>query len=373
MILLLILVLFFINSLYEILISCIADRTIYSFALSNSSFTECARKCSSPSNDIRYQTGTTIIIDADHHHFENTTGTVNNNTHISPGHLTLSNSATFTSCIWRQCEAQNGGGIYLNVSNSAVSLTVTKSEFHSCKADPYRGGGIYLEGIGKVKIIETLFHECTCKATNDAGGGGIEMWNIQKSPTIERADFISCESGNDGGGLGIWKSPVYQDTCVKGCCFVECKSSNATSSDGGGLMVWNSSAAICCSDTLFSHSHSDYRGGAASVFAYNNTQFSSSLPLFSFSFFTDNTASYGNDLFLVEWTPTYPFFHSFSTTGVSKVRYVSNGNDRWTERFWDDKNDWLPQGIVADPLLSSCTAFPEHQHITLYGYHLFFY
>ena len=235
----------------------------------------------------------------------------------------------------------------MNVSNSAVSLTVIQSEFHACKASPHRGGGIYAEGIGEVKIERTFFADCTCEPDNNAGGGGMQLFNVQEPQHIIDSSFISCESGNDGGGISIWYTPVYQETCVKGCRFIGCKGNNSTSSDGGSIIIWYSGAAIGCSETLFSHCSSEYRGGAATCFSYTSTEFSSSLPLFSFCFFTDNTCNVGSDVFLVEWIPSEPFFFSFSTTGESNVHYVDNADDRTKEDCWKPKSNWLPQGIVT--------------------------
>ena len=37
----------------------------------------------------------------------------------------------FSSCLWRACKANYGGGIYLS-SGSSVSLSIAKGEFYSC-------------------------------------------------------------------------------------------------------------------------------------------------------------------------------------------------------------------------------------------------
>ena len=138
---------------------------------------------------------------------------------IPTGQIDLTNtpynrftSFVFYSCLFRDCKANYGGGIYLK-AGSTVSLTVSKGEFYSCKAAPYRGGGIYVEGIGEVHIEDTLLFECIAEAQLEYGGAGIEMVSLQKPPRIESCAFISCSSGDDAGGLGIWFIPVYQETC----------------------------------------------------------------------------------------------------------------------------------------------------------------
>ena len=201
--------------------------------------------------------------------------------------------------------------------------------------------------MGTSSIKETLFSECVAHAENNYGGGGIEMLSPQRSPHIESCTFISCSSGDDAGGLGIWSSSFYQETCVNECRFIECQINHTTSSDGGSLLIWYSSAAIGCSDTLFAHSHSDYRGGAVSCYITSDIRLTSSLPLFSFCFFTDNTCNAGNDAFIVEWVPTVPFLHSLSTSSETRVYSVSDANNRWDDNFYENSDTWLPFGILS--------------------------
>ena len=259
----------------------------------------------------------------------------------------LTSSASFTSCTWTKCESTYGGGIYLNVSDSRVTLIVTKGEFYSCKADRYCGGGIYAEGIGLMQVKNSVFYKCVAEATNDAGGGGIEIWKIQKPPNIETTSIIACKSGNDGGGMGIWYASVFQTKCIIECRFMKCEINHTESSDGGSLMVWQSNAAIGCSDTLFVDSHSVLHGGAASYLTYYSSNFNSSIPFFSFCYFKDNSADIANDAYLEDWIPDNPFLHSFSTTSSSKVIYVINNNVWNNPSFFQNKDDWLPLGTSS--------------------------
>ena len=334
---------------YGIICSGLTDKTKLSFASSNSTFIECVRKPSSQSNTISYQDDRhTIIIGADNHHFENTSAIVNDNTHKSPGHLTLTTSATFTSCVWRKCEASNGGGIYLK-AGTAISLSVIKGEFYSCKSTPERGGGIYIEGIGDVRIKQTLFLECISEATNGAGSGGIEMWTVQKPPQIEECSFLSCKSGDDAGGLGIWNTPLYQQTCVMECQFIECTINHTTSSGGGGLIIWISKAAVGCTECLFSKCYSACVGGGLASHISSSDSFKNT-PLFSFCFFNNNAAreSCGNDCYLVEWIPNPPCVHSFSTTASSRLCYDETGNGWNNPTVYTVLDNWLPSGALKD-------------------------
>ena len=307
------------------------------------------RKHSSQSNTISYQDDKhTIIIAAENHHFENNSASVNNSTHTSPGNLTLTTSAAFTSCVWRKCEAQNGGGIYL-IAGSDVSLTVTKGEFYSCRANPYRGGGIYVQGIGKVCIKESFFHACIADAANDAGGGGIQLFNVQEPPNFAETSFISCESGNDGGGLGIWDSPFYQETCVLECRFIACIGNNPSSSGGGGMIVWSSNAAIGCSACIFVSCYGAQIGGGICYHTVSSSSFTDTA-LSSFCFFKENSSPCGNDAYFEGWIPMPPFLYCFSTTQDSHIN--PSGYE-----------DWLPLTTVS--LLLSQSLSPLHFSIPL--------
>ena len=241
----------------------------------------------------------------------------------------------FISSKWVSCTAEYGGGIYLK-AGSTVSLSITNGEFYSCKSS-YRGGGIYVGGIGKLKVTTTLFSGCVAEAKADYGGGGINNDAAQEVPSIECSSFISCTSGNDGGGVAIWDSPSFQKVCLTDSRFVECKGLASTGSDGGSLIVWFSNAAIGCSNTLFVDSHSDQRGGAVSQYIYSSAKHTPSIRLFYFCFFKNNSARInpGNDVYFEDWKPTQPFLYCFSLTQTNRV-YFSGTHD-----------DWLPLGTLS--------------------------
>ena len=246
-------------------------------------------------------------------------------------------SYVFDSCIFIDCKASYGGGIYLSVSSSSVMLKVTKGEFSSCKATKYEGGGIYVQGIGDVNVSNSLFCSCSCASEADYGGGGLDIWSIHNPPQIERCSFLSCKSENDAGGLGIWRALMYQETCVKACRFIGCTGSNTSNSYGGSLLVCYSNAAIGCSNTLFAHSHSEFRGGATAAEVYNSADHNTSIPLLCFCFFINNSAKAkpGNDVFFYEWIPNEPFFYCLSLTDTDRVS--PSGHD----------SRWLPIGILS--------------------------
>ena len=338
----------------------LTDKTAHSFISSNSSFTDCVRKQNASLTKRPNDLHTTFSSDCVDNSiskcftFEQFPGNQNplSSTPTRGIDLTADAFKSFTlfqfySCIWRNCEAQYGGGIYLK-SGSSISLSVIKGEFYSCKANPSLGGGIYLEGIGQVDIKDSLFHQCSAVSSVDYGGGGIEMWKIQNPPNIKTVWFIFCESGNDAGGLGIWSSPFYQETCVKECHFIECKLHHPTSSGGGGMIVWYSSAAVGCSECLFSKCNSAFLGGG---FAYyiTSSQALVESPLISFCFCNENTAkeNCGNDAFFVEWTPHDPFLLSFSMSSSWTIAFLSSFSTISNTGTYKNRDIWLPQGTLT--------------------------
>ena len=247
---------------------------------------------------------------------------------------------TFISCKWTSCTGNSGGGIYYQKSDSRATLTIKKGEFYSCEASPNRGGGIYAEGIDTATIEDCLFYGCIAEAGNDYGGGAIQLWNIQQPFAVERTTFISCESKNDGGAISAAYCPKWHETSIVDSLFIHCTVTNSIGSDGGSLMVWESSAAIGCSNTLFANSYSERGGGAVTQYIYTTANHSPFIHLFSFCFFKNNSAKShpSNDVFFNDWKPTEPFLHCFSTTIENRICYYEGNN------YHTDKDDWFPYG-----------------------------
>ena len=232
------------------------------------------------------------------------------------------------------------GGIYLNAS-STVSLTVKKSEFHSCKASPNRGGGIYAEEIKTVTIEDSLFQSCIAEAGNNFGGGGIQLWKIQKNFCVERTAFIACISREDGGGVSAAYCPAWHSRYLLDSSFVGCSVTPlASDNDGGSLIVWRLYDEVTCSNILFADSHSERRGGASSYYIYSDVSHDSTTHIFAFCFFKNNTAitSPGHDVYFYDWIPEKPFLHCFSLSKENRVR-VDPGDTTYND-------DWLPQATI---------------------------
>ena len=305
---------------------------------SNSSFTDCVKKNAQPSHFQLFQSSNV------------SPSTCRDDCLFSTNRPSLSSTETFTSCVWSNCKAQYGGGIFLNVSNSAVSLTVKQSQFYSCQCS-YLGGGLYVEGIGKVTIEDTIFLECIADSKSGLGGGGIGIVSPQKPPQIQSCFLHKCTAADDAGGLGIWRTPFYQATCVKECRIFECSVKSSGESGGGGMAVWYSPALIGCSECIFSKCHSAFIGGALGydiTFSSPVTQF----PLSSFCFFYDNTAKKdcGNDAFFVERKPADPFLHSFSTSASHQITYMYTYNDWRNVNEYTHEDNWIDQ---SKPLIIS--------------------
>ena len=114
-------------------------------------------------------------------------------------------------------------------------------------------------------------------------------------------------------------------------------------------MMWNSNAAVGCTNTLFTDSHSELQGGAVSQYIYNNVSLDLTIHLLTFCFFNNNSANSnpGNDVYFHGWKPTQPFLHCFSTTKDERICYYSGGV------YYTDKDDWLPQAHISEYLTVS--------------------
>ena len=124
-------------------------------------------------------------------------------------------------------------------------------------------------------------------------------------------------------------------TSIIDCRFILCKAKLRDESDGGSVMVWRSNGAPGCSNSLFADSHSECQGGAATYYVYSRPSHKTSLSLFLFCFFKNNSANLnpGNDVYFQGWLPDIPFLHCFSLTQTKRI-YPNN------------HDDWLPQANI---------------------------
>ena len=186
----------------------------------------------------------TIIISADHHHFENATGTINNSTHLSPGHIELSTSVCFTSCEWKSCKGDQANGGAICVHDSSVGLEVFNCLFIFCETSGCYGGGICAFPAHCVHVRYSLFQNCMAMDHfYDAGGGGIFLERVSQEVLIHSTSFVSCKVYSDGGGVNMWYcscaatdeySPPNSNT-FENCKFIVCEGS--TIEEGGGILA----------------------------------------------------------------------------------------------------------------------------------------
>ena len=282
-------------------------------------------------------------------------GDQNPSTSNPPGGINLNTSPynsytsfAFNSCLFRDCKASSGGGIYLAVSSSSVTLCVTSGKFYECKATDALGGGIYCSGIGDLTVEHSFFSWCTCRVSGDSGGGGIGMDNIKTQMCVQNCDFDHCSSGNDGGGISIWYSNSLLNTLpITDCRFLYGYSNHSGNGDGGGIHMHYNNHIFGLSDCLFSLCHSDYRGGGSAI--ASNAYRESLYPVVCFSFFHGNSANTNNgkDAYFEGRLASDSdlILHSFTT---------SSGHYRVTPEHWDITNhqdEWLP---LALPMYVKC-------------------
>ena len=342
------------DTFYGIICSGLTPKTKLSHLSSNSSFSECVRKHSvsltSYSNNLLTTTLTSCVDTSTTKCFTFQTFVSDSDSPNSnqPGQLDLTQddfkeftSFGFFACVWTQCKADYGGGIYLTVSNT-VTLSVINSQLYFCTV-LYRGGGIYTQGLNQLSIYNSLFSGCSATATSDNGGGGIETISTSEPPLVERSAFISCISGNDGGGVGIYYSTQPQRACILQSRFIACEGQHSSSSGGGGMIISHCNSAICSTECFFSACQSAWVGGGICYWGTpENTH--SSTPLCSFSFFSMNsalTSPYGHDIYFYYLPSDGVCIHCFSTTTKSP-RIHPSGHE-----------NWLPMTNISEQVLST--------------------
>eukprot|EP00770_Monocercomonoides_exilis_P012060 MONOS_12002.1-p1 / transcript=MONOS_12002.1 / gene=MONOS_12002 / organism=Monocercomonoides_exilis_PA203 / gene_product=unspecified product / transcript_product=unspecified product / location=Mono_scaffold00635:21546-29669(+) / protein_length=2375 / sequence_SO=supercontig / SO=protein_coding / is_pseudo=false len=181
---------------------------------------------------------------------------------------------TYKNAEWIGCNASCGGALYVH-DNSSATLTVENSSFVKCNATSTRGGGIFALKIGECTVKHSTFVECYCVSSNDRGGAGAEINDMTVQFFFENCLFKDGWSGNDAGGLRCY---------------------------------------------------SDFQGGGVSIQTNGNHG-----NLLRFCFFHNNTAIYGNDIFVEDNSTHSQVIWCFSTS-INGNRYYAGG----------DKSDWLP-------------------------------
>ncbi|KAH7821917.1 uncharacterized protein MONOS_10392 [Monocercomonoides exilis] len=241
------------------------------------------------------------------------------------GRLSTTETQSFMNAEWNECSAPCGGALYVR-DNSNAKLTIENSSFVKCNATMTRGGGIFALNIAECTVKHSTFVECYCVASTNYGGAGAELEGMRIQVLVENCLFKDGWSGNDGGGLGIWRSnTINSKDCILDCSFVNCNG-NDRNSDGGGYISWSATDKVVLRNCLFQGCHSNFQGGAVSILTngYNGN-------LLWFCFFHNNTAQYGNDIFVYD-NNTHSQIVSCYSSRTEGVRYYADG----------DKSVWLP-------------------------------
>ena len=224
----------------------------------------------------------------------------------------------FNSCIWRSCEGSQGGAIYVTVSSSEATLTVSHCEFHNCKSSS-EGGAIYASQIGEVTLRNSIFDSCHAVYASNNGGGGIQMFHIKTQSFISESYFSRCTCYEDGGAISNRYSYAKKQYIIcKSCLFI----SNEAKVDGGGAFeFWEFYNPMGCTDTLFCTNNAK-RGGAVSI---GGGYVSVPEKVISFCFFHGNLApGKGNDFCTFPYMSKNPFLHSFTTAELNRNCYYDS-------------------------------------------------
>jgi hypothetical protein len=139
---------------------------------------------------------------------------------------TVINHTRFTSCEVLGQDVVEGGAIYIS---STANITLYACNFKSCKSLA-RGGGAYLDLLHSgmtIDITDTSFFECVAEEY----GGGLYV-SGDSIVNLNGLSFKGCEAGSSGGGGAAVLS--HGNVIVQFCLFYECGVTTASVEGGGG-------------------------------------------------------------------------------------------------------------------------------------------
>ena len=269
---------------------------------------------------------------------------------ISSGDVSFSN-CDFISCNNNQnSPRENGGAISYLVSNG--NLTVTLCYFYRCIAYSMQGGAIDARYANDVIISSSTFVHCEAyAATTYSGGGAVDLWYINKQLSISLCSFVSCFSKDDGGAAAIWSSSATDNQIVcQECRFINGAATGSSNACGGGIILWDNSNVLKCTNILFALNTASYGGAYATNNIYVAPHY-----ILSFCFFNRNTGTYGNDIYFLSWPSYSPFLYCFSTSESDRIGYYSS-------EYQTTDADWFPQTSITIKLTRSRTPMPQSTH-----------
>jgi hypothetical protein len=215
----------------------------------------------------------------------------------------------FIGCVFSNIHSGDvsGGVIYLS-SSTILSISFDLCVFHNTSvtktSSSYRGGGIYIESVKRVRIESTSFDY-----TSGGNGGGISIH--LSSSTSECVLIHNCSLQNSyyydyGGGIDLRSYSILPASCSNhsifgtlfGCFFFNC-SSSTSSAWGGGLYIYSPPEKGCVRSCVFhlcKTTSSIGRGGGIYFSSLPSTM--SDDTILYFSLFDGNEASNGKDIYI---------------------------------------------------------------------------
>jgi hypothetical protein len=141
-------------------------------------------------------------------------------------------------CLFYGCEANLGGGAYVEVDGEGSIIQVTRCRFTNNLADPQSGGGVALgsKTAADISFVNNILTGNSCATTDDWQGGGGALLALYSTDSGGNYGTINCinntfidnHCSGDGGGLyintsdnasaeaNLYNNIAYSNTCGSG-------------------------------------------------------------------------------------------------------------------------------------------------------------
>jgi predicted outer membrane repeat protein len=174
------------------------------------------------------------------------------------------NTFSFTGTTFKDNIGQNqGGGMYLAVNGSAVTMNSCTFENNDVMSGTATGGAIYYFAAGVTTNIDS------CSFSNsDAPGGGGAVFVANNDLVFQYCDFTNCTSANSTGG-------AVQAGASAGAAFTYSSFTGNQATEGGAVATANSSSSTVLSCTFSNNQALAGDGGAMRVEGHSINMFNS--------------------------------------------------------------------------------------------------
>ncbi|MBN2016725.1 MAG: T9SS type A sorting domain-containing protein [Candidatus Cloacimonetes bacterium] len=139
-------------------------------------------------------------------------------------------SLQIENCIFENCNADNGGAVYIELLEQ---VALHNNEFSSCQSNDDSGGALYMNVINTLDINSCDFNQCSALTP---GEGGAILTKDVYAMQIKKSHFSECESVISGGAL---QTEDCQDVLIDSCSFMYNESAS-----GGAIKFEDSSVDI---------------------------------------------------------------------------------------------------------------------------------